>query len=69
LGTACASTTASTSSATTVVALPPATCTGGGGACSATDPNSVLVTFTLADRPAVQTGSYTANAQFTVSAT
>jgi hypothetical protein len=27
------------------------------------------VTFTLADRPAVSTGSYTANVQFTISAT
>jgi hypothetical protein len=69
LGTACTSTTASTSSATTVVTLPSSACTGGGSPCSATDPNSVLVTFTLADRPAVQTGTYTANVQFTISAT
>jgi hypothetical protein len=69
LGTGCTSATASTSSATTVVTLPSSACTGGGTPCSATDPDSVLVTFTLADRPAVQTGAYTANVQFTISAT
>jgi hypothetical protein len=69
LGTACTSTTASTASATTVVTLPSAACTGGGAPCSGTDPNSVLVNFTLSDRPSVQTGTYTANVQFTISAT
>jgi hypothetical protein len=69
LGTACGSTTASTSSATTVVTLPASACTGGGSPCSATDPNTVLVTFTLADRPVVKTGTFTANVQFTISAT
>jgi hypothetical protein len=69
LGTACSSTTASTTTATTVVTLPVSACTGGGSPCSGTDPNTVLVTFTLADRPVVDTGSYTANVQFTISAT
>ena len=69
LGTACGSTTASTSSATAVVTLPASACTGGGSPCSSTDPNTVSVTFTLADRPVVTTGSYTASVQFTISAT
>ena len=69
LGTACSSTTASTSLATAVVTLPSSACTGGGSPCSATDPNSINVTFTLADRPVVTTGTYTANVQFTISAT
>jgi hypothetical protein len=69
LGTACGSTTASTSSATQVVTLPSSACTGGGSPCSATDPNSVSLTFTLADQPAVKTGSYTATVLFTISAT
>jgi len=69
MGTACSATTASTSSATAVVTLPASACTGGGSPCSSSDPNTVIVTFTLADRPAVSTGSYTANVQFTISAT
>jgi hypothetical protein len=69
LGTACGSTTASTSSATAVVTLPASACTGGGSPCSATDPNTVAVTFTLANQPTVKTGTFTANVQFTVSAT
>ena len=69
LGTACVSTTASTTTATSVVTLPASGCTGGGSPCSATNPNTVLVTFTLADRPVVDTGTYTANVQFTISAT
>jgi len=69
LGTACANTTASTTSATSVVSLPSSSCTGGGSPCSASDPNTVTLTFTLADRPTVKTGSYTATVQFTISAT
>jgi len=69
LGTACASSTASTSSATSVVTLPSSACTGGGAPCSATDPNTVNVTFNLADRPVVKTGTFTASIQFTISAT
>jgi hypothetical protein len=69
LGTACSLTTASTTSATGVVTLPVSGCTGGGSPCGGTDPNSVVLTFTLADRPLVKTGSFTANVQFTISAT
>jgi hypothetical protein len=69
LGTACALTTASTGAATGVVTLPAAACTGGGAPCSGSDPNSVQVTFTLADNPTNKTGTYTANVQFTISAT
>ncbi len=69
LGSACGTSTASTSSATSVVTLPASACTGGGAPCSATDPNSVVVTFSLADRPVVKTGTFTANVQFTISAT
>jgi hypothetical protein len=69
LGTACSSTTASTSTATAVVTVPSSACTGGGSPCSSTDPNTIGVTFTLADRPVVKTGTYTANVQFTISAT
>ncbi len=69
LGTACANTTASSTSSTSVISLPTSACTGGGSPCSSVDPNTVTLTFTLADRPTVKTGSYTANVQFTISAT
>lgn len=69
LGSACGSTTASTSSETPVVTLPSSACTGGGSPCSATNPNTVALTFTLADQPVDKTGSYTATVQFTISAT
>lgn len=69
LGTACANTTASTSSATQVVTLPSSACTGGGSPCSGTDPNTVTLTFTLADQPVDKTGTFTATVQFTISAT
>lgn len=69
LGTACGQTTASTTGATAVVTVPASACTGGGSPCSAGNPNTVSVTFTLADRPVVVTGTYTANVQFTISAT
>ena len=68
-GSACGSGTASTSSATSVVVLPASACTGGGSPCSSTDPNTVVLTFTLADKPTVKTGTFTANVQFTISAT
>lgn len=69
LGTACGQTTASTTAATSVVTLPASACTGGVPPCSAANPNTVSVTFTLADRPTVVTGTYTVNVQFTISAT
>jgi len=69
LGATCGASTASTTSATSVVILPASACTGGGAPCSASDPNSVIVTFGLADQPVVKTGSFTASVQFTISAT
>jgi hypothetical protein len=69
LGTACGTTTASTSAATQVVTIPASACTGGGSPCSSNDPNTVTVTFTLADNPYAKTGNYTATVQFTISAT
>jgi hypothetical protein len=70
LGAACSgSQTASTTAQTPVLTLPASSCTGGGGACSAQDPNSLNLTFTLTDDPAYQTGSYSATITFTISAT
>ena len=70
LGTACSgSQTASTTAQTPVLTLPGSSCTGGGGACSAQDPNTMNMTFTLVDDPAYQTGSYSATITFTISAT
>jgi hypothetical protein len=68
LGTACSGTiTASTGSSTAVLTLPAAACTG--ASCGNADPNSLTLSFTLADRPAAKTGSYTAIVQFTISGT
>ena len=69
LGSGCSQTTASTTSDTPVVTLPSSACTGGGAPCSAMDPNSIVVTFTLQDNPAVKTGTFSASVQFTISAT
>jgi hypothetical protein len=70
LGAACSGTqTASTTSQTPVLALPAAACTGGGGACSTQNPNSVNLTFILADDPGYATGAYSARVTFTISAT
>lgn len=69
LGTACAGMqTASTTSQTPVLSVPTAACTGGGGACSAQNPNTMNVTFTLTDSPVYSTGTYSANVTFTISA-
>ena len=69
LGTACSGTqTASTSSQTNVVTLAAGVCTGGGGSCSATNPNTAQVNFTLTDNPAFKTGTYSATLTFTISA-
>jgi len=69
LGAACSGTqTASTSAQTPVVTLPAAACTGGGGVCSNQDPNSLNLTFVLADDPQYKTGSYSATITFTISA-
>jgi hypothetical protein len=68
LGTNCTGTiTASTGSSTAVLTLPASSCTG--TSCGNTTPNTMSVGFTLADKASTKTGSYTASAQFTVSAT
>lgn len=70
IGTPCSgSQTASTTVQTPVLTLPASACTGGGGACSAQIPNSVTVSFTLADDPAYTTGTYSAKVTFVISAT
>ena len=69
LGSPCSGTqTASTAAQTLVVNLPSSACTGGGGACTAQDPNSVTLTFSLTDDPVYATGSYSAHITFTISA-
>jgi hypothetical protein len=69
LGTPCSGTqTASTTSQTPVLSVPASTCTGGGGVCSGQNPNSMNITFTLANNPVYPTGSYSANVTFTISA-
>jgi hypothetical protein len=70
LGSACSGAqTASTTLQTPVVTLPAAACTGGGGACSSQNPNSVNLTFILADDPGYATGTYSARITFTISST
>lgn len=70
LGAACSGAqTASTTFQTPVLTLPAAACTGGGGACSSQNPNSVNLTFILADDPGYATGTYSARVTFTISAT
>jgi hypothetical protein len=50
------------------VTIPSSACTGGGGACSAADPNTATVGFSLLNDPNYQTGNYTAVVTFTISA-
>jgi hypothetical protein len=70
LGAACSGAqTASTTLQTPVIALPAAACTGGGRACSSQNPNSVHLTFSLADDPLYATGTYSARVTFTISTT
>ena len=70
LGTPCSgSKTVSLAAQTSVATIPPSACTGGGGACSAADPNSVRLDFSLTNDPQYKTGNYTATVTFTVSAT
>ena len=70
LGTPCSGTqTASTTLQTPVLTLPASACTGGGGACSAQDPNSISLSFSLTDDPGYTTGSYSAKLTFIISAT
>jgi hypothetical protein len=70
LGTPCAgSQTVSMATQTNVATIPTSACTGGGGACSAADPNSVKMNFSLSNSPAYSTGSYSATVTFTISST
>ena len=69
LGTACSGTqTVSTSAQTPVLNISGASCTGGGGSCSSADPNTMSVSFGLSNSPTYQTGSYSAQITFTISA-
>ena len=70
LGTNCSGTqTASTASATPVLTIPSSACTGGGGSCSASDPNTMQVNFTLTNRVTYKTGTFSAQVTFSISAT
>ncbi len=70
LGAACSGTSAvSSTGQTLVVAIPGQACTGGGGACSVADPNSISINFILLNDPGYQTGTYSAQLTFTISAT
>jgi len=69
LGIACSGMqTVSTTSATNVVSIGASACTGGGAPCSAANPNTVNVSFTLTDDPKYKTGSYSATLTWTISA-
>lgn len=69
LGTACSgSQVASRTSQTLVLAIPPSTCTGGGGGCSALDPNTVQLQFTLENDSGYSTGTYSAQVTLVISA-
>jgi len=61
--------TASPSAQSPVVSLPGAACTGGGAPCSQADPNTVQVDFVLENEPAYNTGNYSAQVLFVISAT
>jgi hypothetical protein len=69
LGSNCTGTqTVSTSASTPVITLPRSACTGGGAPCSADDPNSMTLNFTLTNDPKYKAGNYTATLTFTISA-
>jgi hypothetical protein len=69
LGTACSgSQVAQAGLQTPVLVLPPAACTGGGMGCSAADPASMEIHFTLENSPTYQTGTYSAQITFVISA-
>lgn len=69
LGTACSGTnTASTVSSQPVITMPSLACTGGGAPCSAADPNTFQLMFSLANLPTYSTGTYSGQIQFTISA-
>ncbi|MBI3665743.1 MAG: hypothetical protein HY236_05865 [Acidobacteria bacterium] len=70
LGTSCSGAqTVSKTAQTPVLTVPGGVCTGGGGACSASDPNSVTVNFSLTNDPQFQTGAFAASLMFTIIAT
>lgn len=50
-----------------LVALPSEACTGGGGACSTQDPNTILIFFSVSNKPSYKTGTYSALITFTSS--
>jgi len=69
-GTVCSGiVTASGSSQTPIAAYSGASCTGGGSGCSNTDPNSVNIRFSVADKSSFKTGNYTATITLSMSAT
>lgn len=68
LGAACSGAqTLSISMQTPLVALPSEACTGGGGSCSTQDPNTVLLLFSVQNKPQYKTGTYSALITFTIS--
>ena len=68
LGTGCSGIqTLATSTQTPLVTLPSGACTGGGGPCSTQEPNTVLLTLSLPDKPQYKTGAYSAQITFTIS--
>ena len=70
LGTTCSGTqTVTTTGQTPVLTVPGGACTGGGGVCSASDPNSVSLSFVLTNDPQFKTGTFSAALTFTISAT
>jgi hypothetical protein len=69
LGTPCTGRqTAGTGAQSSVLTIPPAACTGGGGACSASNPNSIQVYFSLENDSGTATGNYAAQITFVISA-
>lgn len=69
LGTACTGQeSVATGAQSPVLAVPGGACTGGGGACSAANPNTTTVSFTLENDSSARTGNYAAQITFVVSA-
>ena len=69
LGTSCSGMqTISTTTQTPVVNAGAGICTGGGAPCSASNPNSVQMNFSLTNSPAFKTGTYSITLTFNVSA-